>query len=191
MNSIKYLLVFCILLLQACTAQIPLQTNLHLKVPSQTADIFPSSTMISISGKDERSEKDVLVFAIKNDPPIGLTNTNPPHLLLAEALSTGFQRQGLTVYKESPIRLTISIKKLLLNVTKPEILYQSKLSTEIYIVVENSKKRTQFSKTYTAAVVEESVQRPKIDFLESMIAKQVDEIVQQILSNQEIRAVIN
>lgn len=187
-NSNFFILILLSILVSGCANQIPNKTNIHLNVAPQKPDTFSSSTMISLGSIDERTNKDIIEYSMDSSAPYGLTNITPPHILLAEAISVGLQRQGLTVYKDAPLHIDVVIKKLLVQVTRPEIIYKSQLKCLVGVTIYN--KRTTFSKNYDAEQIEETMRKPDIPFLEMMVTRQLNEITQQILSDQEITQVL-
>lgn len=176
-----------IFMLAGCATQMPATTNLRLTVADQPTGQYAGQSA-AIEGQDLRVDKDVVLFAIKNDPPLGLTNKTPLHVMVAEWLAFGLQQQGLLLNKEAGAQIKLTIEEARVDVSKPKVMYLAQAKSRVKIAVTN--KGTTYSQVYFREKTAESVRQPKLAELENMLGEQLSEIVNQILQTGEIRATV-
>ena len=183
----KIILLACVLLLPGCTLKYPETANLNLQVPSQSPAVYTNSAA-SVRGRDSRENPEVVVFKVKNEPVVKVTNLSPPHIVVTERLVGGLREQGLEFESSAPVRILLDLTQLLVTVTKPKLLYNAEAVSEITLEVKNSK--TTVKKKYTRNDSKESVSRPKIGEIEKMLNDQLSTIVNQILADAEFSRLI-
>lgn len=182
----RLVLLACLLLLSGCTAKYPAIANLNLRVTAQPpiytdADAF-------IQGHDARKYKEVIIYQLKDQEPIGVPNISPPHILATERLAGGLRDQGLTFESISNVQIHLDIDELLVTVTKPKFLYTAEAKSRVTLKV--IKSGTSLAKKYEREATQESAQRPDIRKLENMLNEQLSEIINQILQDQDVRSAI-
>ena len=84
MKSWSLVVCACLWLFIGCAPTLPLDADLDLSVPAQSAQIYPDDTAISLRGHDGREYQEVVRYVIKDDPPVPIPNRNPPHIVLSE-----------------------------------------------------------------------------------------------------------
>ena len=183
----KIVLLACVLLFPGCSVKYPETANLNLQVPAQASIVYTNSTA-SVRGRDARENPEVVVFNVKKEPVVKVTNLSPPHIVITERLVGGLREQGLEFESNAPVRILLNLNELLVTVTKPKLLYNSEAVSEVTLEVKNSK--TSLKKKYTRNDSKESVSRPKIAEIEKMLNDQLSAIVNQILMDAEFRELV-
>ena len=183
----KIVLLACVLLFPGCAVKYPETANLNLQVAAQSSAVYTNSAA-SVRGRDARENPEVVVFKVKNEPVVKVTNFSPPHIVVTERLVGGLREQGLEFESSAPVRILLDLNQLLVTVTKPKLLYNAEAVSEITLEIKNSK--TTLKKKYTRNDSKDSVSRPKIDEIEKMLNDQLSDIVNQILSDTEFRGLI-
>ena len=184
----KIAIVTCILLLAGCSEKYPLTTNLHLRTGSQPTGIYNNSTIAVLKGHDARRERTVVAYRIKDQPEILLENATEPHVLITDRLANGFLEQGLVFENGAPVRIQINLDELLVNVSRPKLLYSATARSHVTLTINN--RGTTLTKTYDREANRESATRPPVQDLEAMLNEQLNEIVKQILQDDEVRSAI-
>lgn len=183
----KIVLLACVLIFSGCSVKYPGTANLNLQVPAQSSVVYTNSAA-SVRGRDARENPEVVVFKVKNEPVVKVTNLSPPHIIVTERLIGGLREQGLQFESSAPVRILLNLNQLLVTVTKPKLLYNSEAVSEVTLEVKNSK--TSLKKKYTRNDSKDSVSRPKIEEIEKMLNDQLSAIVNQILMDAEFHDVI-
>ena len=184
----KHLVILLwIFLLAGCATQMPTKTNLRLAIADQATGQYNGQS-VAIEGQDLRVDKDVVLFTIKNDPPLGLVNQAPLQVMLAEWLAFGLQQQGLLLHSDASAKIQLTIEEARVDVTKPKVMYLATAKSRVKISVAN--KGTTYSQVYFREKTAESVRLPKLPELEKMLSEQLSEIVNQILQTGEIKATV-
>lgn len=183
----KIILLACVLLFPGCTVKYPEIANLKLEVPFQSSVVYTNSTA-SVRGHDAREDPEIVVFKVKKEPVVKVSNINSPHIVITERLIGGLREQGLQFKSNSPVRILLNLNQLQVTVTKPKLLYNSEAVSEVIMEVTNSK--NSLTKTYTRKHDQGSASRPKIDEIEKMLNDQLSDIVSQILMDTEFRKLI-
>ena len=168
----KIVLLACVLLFPGCAVKYPETANLNLQIPVQSSAVYTDSTAY-IRGLDTRENPEIIVFKIKDEPVVKITNLNSPEKVVLERLAGGFYEQGL---------------QLLGTVTKPKLLYISEAVSQVTLEVMTSK--ASLKKKFTRSGTQESVSRPDVSEIEKMLSDQLSSIVDQILVDAELREVI-
>ena len=188
MKSWSLVVCACLWLFIGCAPTLPLDADLDLSVPAQSAHVYPGDTAISLRGHDGREYQEVVRYVIKDDPPVPIPNRNPPHIVLSEQLADGLREQGLVFAQSAPAHLQLEIEELLATVTKPKVLYDIKAVSTVSITVTG--RGDSLTKRYSKESTRVSVTRPGLDDVEPLLNEQLSQIVQQILVDQEIRKLI-
>jgi uncharacterized lipoprotein len=187
----KRVFVFAIilLLLAGCAPQYPLNANLNPRIPSQGGEIYRAGTTASIQAIDSRKNPEVLVYLPGNDPAVGITNLSPPHILISERLAGGLRQQGLLIESSSQMSILVDINELVATVIRPKVLYMTKATSSIQLVLRNNGET--LTKNYNLVSNRESLTKPKVNELEELLNIQISDIVDQILSDKNIRNFLN
>ncbi len=191
MNTIRsssIALLLCTLVLAGCGAEYPLFAKIDLQTGRQAAGIYTNNVTIAVRGRDLRKQPAVIVYRLDDNPPIRLDSETPPHVLITGQLTAALQEQGLMLASDAPVFIQLDIKELLVTVTRPKFLYHATSRSRIVLTIHNG--RTTFSKTFERENSSESMKRPKVTDLEAMLDKQLNEIVNRILTDTEIRSTI-
>ena len=183
----KFALLACILLFSGCTVKYPESVNLSLQVAPQSSAVYTESTA-SLRGHDARSNPEIVVFRVANEPVVKVQNINSPHVVITEQLAGGLQGQGLEFKSNAPVRIRLDLNQLLVTVTRSNMLYNSEAVSQVTLEVKNTK--TSLKKLYTRNDSQSSVSRPGIDKIEKMLSDQLSTIVNQILMDAEFRKMI-
>lgn len=185
----KYLLLLLTLLLAGCSTKYPLTTDLTLVVSSQPTDIYRDGTSAALTGHDARANSAVIIYQLKGEPEIEIPNQTAPHIVVTEQLASGLKEQGVVFASASPVRIRLDIKELLVTVTRPQLLYRATAKSHLSLTIKN--KGMSLARTYNREANRESVTKPPIVELEAMLNDQLNDIIEQILQDEEIRATIS
>jgi len=152
----------------------------------QPAGVYPPGILITVEGKDNRPQQQVVIYTVSNDPPI-LVNQVAPHVLLAERLADGFSQQGLLRGGQTPVVVTIAVEELLVTVgrTKSGLLYKSVARSRIKLTINN--RGSVLTKDYNRQESKETATKPSIADLEKMLNVQLSDVLQRILGDGQIR----
>ena len=183
----KIAIITYILLLAGCSAKYPLTTNLHLRTGSQPTGIYNNTITAALKGHDARRERTVVAYQM-DQPPILLENATEPHVLITDRLANGFLEQGLVFENGAPVRIQINLDELLVNVTRPKLLYSATARSHVTLTLNN--RGTTLTKIYDREANRESATRPPVQDLEAMLNDQLNDIVKQILQDDEVRSAI-
>lgn len=182
----KIVLLACIFVLTGCAKQ-PVIANLFPYLPEQPAGIYSGGTSAVISGQDARKSMEVVVY-LNDEPASRLPNADKPTELIKGRLASGFSDQGLVVDASSPVQIKFVINELLVRVTRQNLLYSADAKTHIALTVEN--RGAVFTRVFKREANKDSAGRPDLADLEDMLNTQLADIIQQIIQDQEIRALI-
>jgi uncharacterized lipoprotein len=184
----KIFLLALTILLTGCGAQYPLTTNLNLPPRSQPMGIYANTLSAALTGHDARKDSAVVVYQIKDKSKIEIPNEVAPHVLVAERLADGLQKQGLSFHTDAPVRIRLDVNELVAMVTRTKILYTSAARSQLTLTIKTS--AITFTKTYSRQANRDSATRPPVKDLEKMLNGQLTDIVNQILQDAEIRDTI-
>ena len=184
----KIFLLALTILLTGCGAQYPLTTNLNLPPRSQPMGIYGNTFSAALKGHDARKESAVVIYQIKDKPKIEIPNEVAPHILVAERLADGLQKQGLSFQSDAPVYIQLDINELIATVTRPNVLYTTTAKSRLALTVRNSE--ITLTKTYSREANRDSATRPPVKDLEKLLNGQLTNIVNQILQDAEIRNAI-
>lgn len=182
----KLLLVLMAVILSGCAGAGPNKTNLNPELAEQPAGVYPPGILITVEGRDNRSQKQVVIYTVSNDPPI-LLNQVAPHILMAERLVDGFSQQGLLRGGRTPVVVTIAVEELLVTVgrTKSGLLYKSDAKSRIKLTINN--RGSVLTKDYNRQESKETATKPGIGDLEKMLNNQLSDVLQRILGDGQVR----
>lgn len=183
----KLTLVAWLMLIAGCSTDYPLTTTLQLHSGSQPSGIYDHSITAVLTGHDARKESTVVAYHL-DQPVILLPNEIEPHVLLTGQLAHGLLQQGLEFQKGAPIHIQLNLEHLLADVSRPGILYKATAKSHITLILTN--RGTTLTKTYRREANRESATRPSVDDLEKMLNEQLNDIVDQILHDSEVRDAI-
>lgn len=180
----KILFLVLPLFLAGCAARYPLNANLNLQIISQTSGLY-NGTSAYISSRDGRENPEVIIFQLTEGAAVRITNLNPPDILVSERLAGGFREQGLLFESSSPNRIVVEVKELAAVVTKPKLLYTTRATSRILLLVERD--GSTLTKNYNLESNREGLSKPKVDELEKLLNTQLSDIAEQILQDSSIR----
>lgn len=181
-------LFFSLLALSGCAPTLPLDATLTLTVAPQPGGSYPAGTAATLQGRDKRADSAVISYAIKDDPPILLPSRHDPQIILTEKLAIGFREQGLVFEHQAPARLVLEIEELLATVSKPKLLYNTEAISVVALTV--TKHGNSLTKRYKKESSRASATRPDLEEVEALLNEQLSRMVEQILADGEIRAII-
>ncbi len=186
----KNLAVLILLILfTGCAHNYPINANLNLQIIPQTDGIYSDGKTASITGIDSRTEPEVVIYQITDGAAVRITNLSPPHILVSERLAGGLREQGLQQESLSPIKIQLDIKELVATVTRAKVLYLTKATSSINLIIDN-RGRT-LTKSYNLESNRESLSKPDMTDLEKLLDAQLSDIVSQILGDSNIQEFIN
>lgn len=177
-----------ILLLTGCTQKYPETANLNLQVMTQPAEIYSDGMAATIRGHDARENAAIVLYQIGDNPVVRIPNLSAPHIVISEQLVDGLQKQGLLLDSSAPVHILLEINELLVTVTKPEFLYETKAVSRITLSVKN--KGNTIARKYKKEAKRETATRPNVSELETLLNNQLTDIVNRILQDEEIRETI-
>ncbi|BDD87952.1 YajG family lipoprotein [Desulfofustis limnaeus] len=181
-------ILFALFALFGCAPTLPLDATLTLTVAAQPGGGYPAGTAATLQGSDKRADSAVISYAIKDDPPVMLPSRHDPQIILTEKLAIGFREQGLVFEHQAPARLILEIEGLLATVTKPKLLYNTEAISVVALTV--TKHGNSLTKRYKKESSRASATRPDLEDVEALLNEQLSRIVEQILADGEIRAII-
>jgi uncharacterized lipoprotein len=186
----RLLLLIIAVMLSGCAATLPDKTNLNPALETQPTGVYPPGIEIFVDSQDDRFEKHVVTYSIKNEPSTMLFNQVAPQIMLAERLADGFSQQGLTRVGRSEITVSIVIEELMVTVTRTKsgLLYNSDAKTRIKLKVDNN--GTVLTKDYKREISKERATRPNIPDLETMLNEQLTDVIEKILGDGQVREAI-
>ena len=176
------------MILTGCAGTMPDRADLYIEVVGQAAGVYPPSLEASVVGRDMRSDPSVIVYNTDRESIAMLTSRVPPQVLVKDSLAQGLRAQGLARGDRSNITISVVIQELQAKVTKPGALYAAKARTRLQIVIGNN--GTSLTLDYNREANKESVTRPKVLDLETMLNNQLSDIVTKILEDPRVRAAI-
>jgi uncharacterized lipoprotein len=184
----KIVLLTCVLLLTGCGVKYPENANLKLMVPGQPGPVYTNSTVL-VNGLDARENVEVIIYRLSEEPDVKVPSLNSPIKIITEGLLGGMREQGLQFAANAPVRIDVELNQLLVTVSKSKALYNFQAVSQITLKAMNDK--DSFTKKYTRQEERKSVLRPKVTEFENMLNGQLSDIVIQILSDQDLRDLIN
>lgn len=185
----KRLLLLLIAVMLCSCAKSPHKTNLNPELAEQPIGVYPPGILVTIDGRDNRKEKQVVVFTFKNEPAM-LRNQVAPQVLMAERLADGLSQQGLLRAGQTPVVVTIAVEELLVKVgkTKSGLLYNSDARSRIKLTINN--RGSVLTKDYNRQESKETATKPSIADLEKMLNTQLSDVLQRILGDGSVREAI-
>lgn len=184
----KLLLLLGTFIFVGCSNSLPMRANLNPVVDDQPAGIYQGGESISVSGQDHRLEPQVIKISLPNQQVQKITNQISPDVMLSERLQNGFQQQGLTTGSMANATIGVNVEELQNTLTKPGITYHATASSRIKITVTNN--GNTLTKEYNRSATQESVLRPDLHDLEIQTSEQLSDIMEQILTDTQIRGAI-
>jgi uncharacterized lipoprotein YajG len=184
----KLVLVFIVMILAGCAGTMPEKADLNIEIANQLTEVYPTSLDISVVGQDKRADPHIIVFKVDDGTATTVTSRVPPQILLKESLAHGLREQGLKQGNRSNITATIVIKELLAKVTKPGVLYSTKASTRLQLIVNTNK--GVLTLEYERDASKDSMTKPKLLYLETMLNEQLTDILTKILADDRVRSAI-
>jgi len=142
-----------------------------------------------MKGHDSRKDSAVIVYRFKGEPEIWIPNETEPHIFIAKQLAAALQKQGLMFKDTSPVRIQLDLMELLATVTRPKLLYSTTARSHLTLTVKN--RGMVLTKSYTREANRDSVTRPPVEELVKILDKQLTDIVDQILQDDEVRTTIS
>ncbi len=183
----RIILLACLLSLVGC-AKRPVIANLSLMLGDQPTGIYTDGTTAAISGDDLRKLAEIVIYRNKQ-PIVGLANRIAPQLVIKEKLIAGLQEQGLLLESSSPVSLHFNIDELVVNVIRPNFLYSANAKTHLTLIVK--KDGVTLTKSYDRKSNRDTATRPDLDELEKLLNKQLSDVVNKILMDEEVQKFIN
>ena len=183
----KIVLFLGVLLLSGCSAKYPETANLNVVVPDQSEAVYTDSFAF-VKGLDARENAEVVIYELKKEPAVKLSSHNSPISIITGELTNGLRKQGLQIDAAAPVRIDLELNQLLVTVSKPKRLYNSRAVSQITLKARYGK--NSITKEYTRQNDQESVMRPKIKKIEAMLNDQLSDIVVTILSDRDLRDLI-
>ncbi len=104
-------------------------------------------------------------------------------------LIAGLQEQGLLFEPSSPVDLHFNIDELVVNVVRPKFLYSANAKTHLTLIVK--KNGITLTKSYDRKSNRDTATRPDLDELEELLSRQLTDVVNKILMDEEVRNFIN
>ncbi len=184
----KITILLFVLLLTGCSTRYPLTTNLKLQVNNQPFGIYTDENSATLKGHDARKESAVVVYQLTGEPEIQIPNQSAPHFLVTEQLAAGLQEQGLVFESTSPVRIELDVNELVAVVSRPKRLYSAKAKSHLTLTIRN--KAVSLTKTYNREANRDSLTRPPVQDLETLLNDQLTDIVNQILQDEEVQVTI-
>lgn len=184
----KIVLVICVFFLSGCGVKYPETAYLDVLIPSQSAEVYSNSTVF-VHGFDTRESTEVVVYKVKKEPVVKVPGVDAPLVVITERLTAGLKDQGLMFERNAPVRIDLEIKQLLATVTKPKFLYKFEAVSQIILKATNG--QSSIEKKYNRQDDKKSFSRPKITGIENMLNNQLSEIITEMLSDQDLRELIN
>lgn len=185
----KYFLLVFALLFSGCSAQYPATSNLSLEVGNQPYGIYDINTSAALKGHDARLDTAVVIYHLKGKSPVRIPNHEPPHKLVTDQLAAGLQEQGLVFESGSSVRILVDLNDLVAIVTRANIIYSATAKSNLTLTIKN--KDTSLIKTYNRQANRDSAGKPSVQDLEEMLNDQLNDIVNQILQDEEVRGAIS
>ena len=176
------------MILTGCAGTMPDRADLFIEVPGQSTGVYPPSLEASVVGRDRRSDLPVIVYDTDRDSMAALTSRVPPQVLVKDSLAQGLRAQGLGRGDRSNITISVVIRELQARVTKPGALYTAEARTRLQIIIGNN--GTSLTLDYNRGASQDSITRPKVLDLETMLNDQLSDIVTKILEDPRVRAAI-
>ena len=184
----KFALLLLVMTLAGCAGTLPDKADLIVETANQSAKVYPASIEVSVVGRDKRTDPHVIVYKDDKEPALTLTSRLPLQMMVAESLAQGLREQGLNRGDRSNITVAVVVKEVQAKVTKPGALYSSKARTRLDVVVSNN--GSVLTLEYNREASKESMTRPKVLFLETMLNDQLSDIVTKILEDSRLREAI-
>ncbi|TKB09270.1 YajG family lipoprotein [Desulforhopalus sp. IMCC35007] len=184
----KIVLIVCVLLFCGCSAKYPQTAHLDIMMPSQTAEVY-SNSAVFVHGFDSRETPEVVLYNIKKDQTVRVPGAEAPLVVVVDRLTAGLKEQGLSFEREAPVRIDLEIKELKATVTKSKTMYTCE--AVIQIILKASNGQSSIRKKYNRQDEQKSVSRPKIGKIENMLNTQLAEIITEMLSDRDLRDLIN
>lgn len=183
----KLALLACILLLAGCQAKRPATANLNITIASNPSAVY-AETSATIRGEDLREYPEIIEFKIDDKPLLRVPSLTAPHALITKKLANGFRDQGMTFSTDSDVRILLNIRDVVVKVTKTKMLYTARAKSQMTLKVTND--GSTITKKFDRETEKETVSRPKIPALETMLNEQLEDIIEQILRDEDIRSAI-
>ena len=180
--------IFMAMVLTGCAGTMPEKADLNIEVADQSAGVYPSSLQISVVGQDNRADPYIIIYNLDKEATTMLPSRVPPQVLVKDSLAQGFRQQGLSRGDRSNITVSVVLKELQAKVTKPGALYTSHARTRLDLIIGNN--GNVLTLEYNREASKESMTRPKVLFLETMLNEQLTEIVVKMLEDHRVQAAI-
>ncbi|MDR3630419.1 MAG: YajG family lipoprotein [Desulfocapsaceae bacterium] len=182
------ILALVAMILAGCANTMPEKADLMPDIKGQSAGIYPAALDVIVIGRDKRPDPSVILYEMDNEPVQRLTNRIPPQVLIKDSLVQGLRQQGLNLGDRSDISITVLVKELQAKVTKPRALYESQARTRLQIIVGNYGNVVTLE--YNREANKESLTRPQVLFLETMLNDQLTETITKILEDRRLQDAI-
>ena len=181
-------LLSVMMILAGCAGTMPDKADLYIEVAGQPAGVYPPSLEASVVGRDMRTDPYIIMYETDRDSIAMLVSRVPPQVMVKDSLAQGLRAQGLSRGDRSNITISVVIQELQAKVTKPGALYTTKARTRLQLVIGNN--GTSLTLDYNREANKESVLRPKVLDLETMLNGQLSDIVAKILDDPRVRTAI-
>jgi len=175
------------LLLGGCAASWPEQASLNPQVAQQAAGLYQGQSL-SLQAQDKRLASQVITIKLDGEPEVRVPNQVAPAELLRQKLEQGFAKQGLSQGGMDSPEMTLIINALEAQVTKPGLLYKTR--TQLQIKLELRHNGLYLGKSFGKNSSEDSATRPDVPGLEKTLNQQLSSLLDQVLTDQEIRSFI-
>jgi uncharacterized lipoprotein YajG len=175
-------------ILTGCAGTMPEKAELNIEVADQSAGVYPSSLQVSVVGRDNRADPYIIIYNLDKEATTMLPSRVPPQVLVKDSLAQGLRQQGLSRGDRSNITVSVVLKELQAKVSKPGALYTSHARTRLELTIGNN--GNVLTLDYNREARKESMTRPKVLFLETMLNEQLTDIVIKILEDQRVRMAI-
>jgi uncharacterized lipoprotein YajG len=180
--------IFMAMVLTSCAGTMPEKADLNIEVADQSAGVYPSSLQVSVVGRDNRADPYIIIYNLDREATTMLESRVPPQVLVKDSLAQGLRQQGLNRGDRSNITVSVVIKELQAKVTKPGALYATHARTRLELTIGNN--GNVLTLEFNREASKESMTRPKVLFLETMLNEQLTDIVVKMLEDHRVRAAI-
>ena len=187
-HAVLLLLTILTLALAGCGTTYPLTARIDLQTGTQPSDLYPDHPEVTVICQDLRRHPAVIVYRFDDKPAVLLDSYTPPQEMISEKLEAALRQQGANPSAAAPVSIKLEIKHLRVTVKRPKMLYTAKARSQIALTVHRG--TTTLTRNFQRDNSSESLRRPKVAYLETMLEKQLDDIARRILADEQIRNLI-
>lgn len=173
--------------LAGCSTAWPENASINPQINDQPDNLLAGQS-VSVSSQDVRSGHQIIKINKQGEPVVLIPNAISPDQVMADRLQKGLAAQGATIAPQGGAEVKVIVQNMLAEVTKPGLAYKTRVRMEVKLQVQ--KNGAGIAKTYQKSAMKESATQPDMGDIELMLNDQTSKLLNDMLSDSQVRAVI-